>query len=134
MLRPLLDCMLTGEEVDVPAVTPPCTMTAAADGGMLLVTVWGPPQQGARVPIATIGVAPKSRGAERLWDALRAPARTERPAAPWCAAKLWPGLALCPDAAHWLGDFERVLAWTWLLHRPRTGAVDRDRDTEDPRE
>ena len=33
------------------------------------------------------------------------------PSAPWLAVVLLPGIATDTDAAHWLGDFERCLAW-----------------------
>lgn len=41
-------------------------------------------------------------------------AEVECPGEPWCAVRLEPGIALYPETAHWLGDFERCLAWAWL--------------------
>ena len=56
-----------------------------------------------------------------LWDALHAMPdaavaatdATEPPGAvPWCGVVAHPGLLLAPDAALWLADFERCVAWT----------------------
>lgn len=33
---------------------------------------------------------------------------------PWLATLAWPTLLLDPDAAFWLGDFERCLAWALI--------------------
>ncbi|HYC79154.1 MAG TPA: hypothetical protein VEI02_16160 [Planctomycetota bacterium] len=38
----------------------------------------------------------------------------ERPTAPWSALRLEAGLAVVPDAARWLHDLERDLAWAWV--------------------
>lgn len=37
--------------------------------------------------------------------------------APVCLAWLLPGLIAVPEAAHWLGDYERCVAWAWLRGR-----------------
>ena len=59
----------------------------------------------------TIGIALDDRrcGAA-LWRKI-AGNGSEQPDQPWCAARLEPGLALDPEATHWLGAFERCLAW-----------------------
>jgi len=56
-LQPLLERAIGGERVPLPAgVEPPCTITAAAEAGCAIVTVWGPgPDQ---APIATCGIVP----------------------------------------------------------------------------
>jgi hypothetical protein len=72
------------------------------------------------VPLVTIAVAAKSKVSARLWSELQrpipgsSPAAGDPPRAPWVAARLYPTLALDPDAAVWLGDFERCLAWAWI--------------------
>ncbi len=84
-------------------------------GRTLLATVFA-----GSAPICTIGVAGRSRGAARLWQALHDGAHElathadDQPAAPWCAARLEVGLVMYPEDATWLGDFERCLAWTWI--------------------
>lgn len=94
-------------------------ITAAAAGHSLIATVW----RGDK-PICTIGVAARGRGGPQLWRGLHEHAASELrtsidvwPQAPWCAARLDPGLAWHADAAHWLGDYERCLAWAWISMR-----------------
>lgn len=71
--------------------------------------------------IATIGIAAHSRCGAALWRAMHTygsvPVVTDPercPPEPWVAVALDEGLALHPDAAEWLGDLERCLAWAWL--------------------
>lgn len=98
-----------------------CQLMATASGPWLIATVMS-----GDAPLVTIGVAPRSRGAGRLWamlhdsriDLMTNPADVPRP--PWCAARLEPGLAAYPDTAGWLGDYERLIAWAWLdMHKER---------------
>src|SRR5690606_9257083 len=117
----LLDAALAGDEAPIPATDPPCTITAASEGRCMIATVWGPDRDSQRVPLATIGIAAHSRCGARLWEMMHhqavSPLKTrpgDRPEAPWCAVRLEPGITLYRDAAHWLGDFERILAWVWL--------------------
>ena len=56
-----------------------------------------------------------------IWEDLHAvselPAKTDItrvPSPPFIAVSLHPELEMYPDAAQWLGDFERCLAWGWL--------------------
>lgn len=107
-------------------VQPRCTLSATAEGRCLVATVWAPPEGELRVPLATIGVAGHGRCGARLWESLHAHAAPgltlatrgqPAPAAPWCGARLEPGIALHPQAASWLGDLERCLAWAWLERR-----------------
>jgi hypothetical protein len=92
------------------------TITATAAGACLVATVWH-----GDTPICTIGVASNARCAVHLWkmlhDTSTEPLITtsdKRPQAPWCAARLEPGLLARLDATAWLGDFERTLAWAWI--------------------
>lgn len=72
-------------------------------------------------PLATIGIATRSRCGSALWRRLHdgrpelATSADAVPPTPWCAARLEPALADDPDAAHWLGDLERCLAWAHVL-------------------
>lgn len=68
--------------------------------------------------LVTFGVAARSRQAGELWAWMCAQYGSRSnllaPGTPWCAVALQTGLALQSDAAQWLGDFERCVAWTWL--------------------
>lgn len=68
----------------------------------------------AGVRLVRLGVADKPRCAQPLWQRLGG-AEGARPQEPWCAAWLDPqGVVADPEAYHWMGDFERCLAWAWL--------------------
>lgn len=120
VLWPLIERVRQGEEVEVPGVEPPCSMTGKAERGGLTVTLWGPPIGGRQVPISTISVA--SRGS-KAWRTLHEqegglPLTTSAdlpPPEPWCAARLDVGVTVYPEANEWLGEFGRSLGWAWLL-------------------
>ena len=121
MLRPLLDRAVAGWPdacVPVPGdVRPPgCTLTARKGRGALLVTVCGPRRNGLPVPLVTFGVASCSLANAWLWRKWLQ-RDDPRPPLPWCAVQLLPGLAVFPEATHWLGDFERCCAWAWIEKR-----------------
>lgn len=61
--------------------------------------------------LVRIGVANHSRCGAALWRRLGAEGAV--PGEPWCAVQLLDGLD--QNASRWLGDFERCLAWAWLL-------------------
>jgi len=118
-LRPLLDRVAAGERVPIPGdVQPKCTMTGAVGRHRaLVVTVSGPPRPDAPggAPLVTFGVAPDSLASATLWREWIGSERDDRtPRAPWCTVRVWPTIALHPEAAGWLGDFERCCAWTWV--------------------
>ena len=101
---------------------------AAVLDGAALFTVSGPPIGGKAPPLVTLGVATTAAQGELLWPLLTGPVMPASkrglkcPAAPWCAAVIWPTLALHPGAAAWLGDLERCIAWAWVTRpgrRPR---------------
>jgi len=123
----LLDDALDQPEIHavIPGIEPKCTLTAAVASGALIATVWSSPvelkgQSPQRAPLATIGVATRSTSGAKLWSVLhqmRPELKTfgqAPPGAPWVAARLEIGIALMPEAAHWLGDFERCLGHAWL--------------------
>lgn len=99
-----------------PVIRPGYTLSATQEHGALLATVLTE----TREPICTIAVACDARQGESLWAALKDPepggaiAIGEPPAAPWCAVRLYPGLASHVGALAWLGDFERCVAWAWI--------------------
>lgn len=127
----IADCLVSRLYEPIPAVQPDCVLNATREGKCLIATVSGlfAGDRGEyagelqRIPLVTVGVAESARCGATLWRALHAgrepELQTQRdnpPPAPWCAARLEPGLnfQLFAPAAHWLGDFERCLAWGWL--------------------
>lgn len=133
LLEPLLRRVVAGETVAVPNVKPVCALTGAATGDALILTVWGPSTEDmGRIPLATVAVARGPDESERLWGLIHTTAVPPigrpgaAPTAPWCAARIDPGLAYYPEASEWLGDLERCLAWAWIerlsQQRQRPGA------------
>lgn len=123
MLRPLLDRVAAGERVAVPGdARPRCELSGALGRNRaLVVTVWAvdplPAAAGLDrpVPLVSLGIAPTSRAADEVWHGMTQRTRDDRtPSAPWCAVRIYPTLALYPEASHWLGDLERCLAWAWI--------------------
>lgn len=117
-LWPLLVRAVRGEHVPVPgADDPPCTMAGGVGRDRaLLLTVSGPPAHGvAHCPIVQIAVASSSLASAELWRVMFGGDRDDRtPRPPWCVVRMMPGIAIYPQAARWLGDYERSVAWAWL--------------------
>lgn len=104
------------------------TAKVLVEQGSLVCTVYGPagrfphlagmPEAQDGVPLVTFGVAQRSRHSKALWAALVAvsdvPPRCAMPDSPWCGVVLHPTLPAFQDAAEWLGDFERCVAWAWI--------------------
>lgn len=129
--RRILDDALAAprRHVEIPACYG-CTLTATAEGGALIATVWGPPTEVRtlgleRPPLVTFGVAERSRHGVKLWRVLHqaqgANVQTspeQRPPEPWVAARIEIGIALLGDQAEVImpiiGDLERCLAWAWI--------------------
>lgn len=96
--------------------------SASVHDGALILTVLGPAGEGFAKPppLVTIGVAKRSRHGAALWPLMTGPVMPPSapglkcPSAPWCAVVQWPPLAVDLDAADWLGDFERCVAWAWV--------------------
>lgn len=92
----------------------------------LVVTIYGPsgpyisgrPNKTDGAPIVTIGVAQRTRQGSELWSKLSkhfvTVAGLEPPSTPWCAVALHENIMAFPDAAEWLGDLERCIAWAWV--------------------
>lgn len=97
---------------------PGYTARARARGAVLGLTARGPSDQ----PLIGVVVAPgRQQALAATWAlpaalAARVPPLAP-PDAPVCLAWLLPGLATAPEAAHWLGDYERCVAWAWLRGR-----------------
>ena len=114
LTRQQLEEMLAGLPVEV---RPGYRLTGAAVAGQaILATV-----SKGDMPLATIAVAGKAKASRTLWDLLRkppmrgmSPAVGDPPRAPWVAVQVFPMLLMEPDAAQWLGLFERALAWAWI--------------------
>lgn len=76
------------------------------------------------VPLINFAVATRSRNSAIAWREMHAHATIRPftdsgnvPPVPWIAVSIEPDLIFYPDAAEWLGDFERCLAWAWLGYR-----------------
>lgn len=125
--RGLIEALIADPTRPVPIPGPPgYSLGGRASGKCLVATVWanGPPS----VVVATIGVAAHSRCGAMLWRELHRWGETpvvtdpERcPPEPWVAAAVDTGIAQHMDATDWLGDFERCLAWAWVLPPPFEG-------------
>ncbi|BBD98064.1 hypothetical protein SAMIE_1015650 [Sphingobium amiense] len=106
--------MLQDGRADLPI--PGYHIEGQAYGPSLAVTVMG----GAD-PLATIAIARRDRDGRAMWRDLMdavggidASLVRDPPGAPYAAVMLWPALALEADAASWIGDLGRVLAWSWI--------------------
>ena len=114
-LRPWLDRLLA---IGVPLPLPEPSLarysaSAHIEQGGLVMTVFA----GADA-IVTFAVAGRSRQSAPLWSCMiaqhsAAPGLTA-PATPWIAVAVREGLAAHREAAEWLGDFERCVAWAFL--------------------
>ncbi len=107
----LAKAVRTGKDI-IP--TTACTLKATHAGPFLLGTIIN--FTGA--PILTFGVAPKSRGAAKLWDMListgvLASDPGEVPPAPWLATRMEAG-ASRSTLASWIPDYQRLIAWAWI--------------------
>jgi hypothetical protein len=118
--RGLIEALIAEPTRTVPIPSPPgYSLGGRTTGKCLVATVWA---GGQSVLIATIGVAGHSRCGATLWRELpplgRDPGRNRPGALPsgaGVAAALDAGIARYSNAAHWLGNFERCLAWAWVI-------------------
>ena len=125
----------TGNKTPLP-VTELSHFSAVAyvqDGG-LVVTVYGPSgphKQGqpasADIPLVTFFVAQRSRHSEPLWAMLLAnfvhPDGIKQQSAPWCAVVVHPSAIAHRDSLEWLADFERCVAFAWIIRSPDIKSV-----------
>lgn len=112
----------SGQQHPLPGL-PEYVAAVLVQDGSLLVTVYAPqPDIGPRLPLATFGVAQRSRNGKALWSLLMANfgahASARRPTEPWCAVALHPALAGDREAAEWMADFEACVAWAWITRSP----------------
>lgn len=95
-------------------------MAEEVGGGMLLTVLAG------MDPLVTVGVTATDEDDGNLWPMFRTAfpwvrPGLARPPAPWCAVITHPALADHQDAANWLADFERCVAWAWITMRDEDG-------------
>jgi len=119
----LRNALSAGRAIHIPGASDGCSALVMQQDGALLVTVYGPqPDIGVPAPLATFGVASRSRHAHKLWEMLRGQPwvlpSLLMPGAPWCAVVPYPSLLAHSEAAEWLGDFERCVAWAWVTKQP----------------
>lgn len=115
LLRQQIDEALAGLDV---AIKPGYRLKADTVGGALVGTVMRDRDD----PLCTIAVARNARQGAAIWRLLQEAGSPPR--SPWCAVRLYAGLAYDPDALIWLGDFERCLAWAWLDGRADSAKPD----------
>lgn len=72
----------------------------------------GPPDGGQA--FARMAVVASETAAAELWPVIGHGQANRPTEVPWCAVELGAGLLEQPDAASWLGDWERCWAWAWL--------------------
>lgn len=123
-LQPLIERVAAGDVAEPVSLSAfaevgPYSVTGRASRKCLVLSVYhdGPPS----ALVCSIGVAAHSRCGASLWRNLhrwgRLPVATDPedcPPEPWVAAALDEGALEHTDAMHWLGDFERCIAWAWL--------------------
>lgn len=109
--------------------------SATVQDGGLVCTLWAPagphhPGRAApgRLPMVTFGVAQRSRQGADLWALLVAQFGAvpgiRKPAEPWCGVVVHEAAGAYRGDLHWVGDFERCVAWAWITRHPIIGAVD----------
>lgn len=78
-------------------------------------------------PLATFGVAQRSRYGGELWASLLAnsgKSGIKQPAAPWCAEVQHLALNEHADVSRWIGDFGKCVAWAWVLRKNKEAQSD----------
>jgi len=105
--------------IPIPACEP-YFVKSVVDGSNMCATV-SKLVAGTQIPVVAIGVALEAGYGVKLWEEMHSSANmpliTEAdsaPKRPWVAARLeFEGIFLAFDAMHWLGDFERCLAFAF---------------------
>ncbi|HWR36392.1 MAG TPA: hypothetical protein VN622_11035 [Clostridia bacterium] len=121
-LENVIDWALHARESVIPG-RPGYTINITDEGRCMIATIYTPDG----MPLVTIGVAAHSLRGAAVWRMLHetgsmeyATSPNEVPGEPWCAVRLDVGLPFYPEAAAWLGDFERCLAWAWMSRYEET--------------
>lgn len=124
VLRPILqDAAESGERRPVVPGPPAISLQISSAGAHMMGTIW---DDGTDLPIVTMGVATRSRGAGRLWQLLHngrpglVTDTADVPRAPWCGVLVHPSSLVRHDVALWAADLERCIAWTWMEMRGDT--------------
>lgn len=108
------------ESLPVPGVADCCASALVSDGALVVTVSNATP--GVSMPLATFGVAVRSRHAANLWEMMSGMPGVRlglrQPTTPWCAVVPYPTLVAIPSAQDWLGDFERTVAWAWATRNP----------------
>ena len=119
----LLDQALAGNHPALPFGDGVWLINATAANGFLIATLSRGPRE-TRIPILTIGVAPRSRASIALWRILHQDSFTPLattaalpPPAPWLADRIEIGAGEYPEAMTWTGGFSRSIAWAWMERR-----------------
>lgn len=115
----LLDGVLLGGVLPVPDA-PGYLIDGSHYRDDLKITLWfGQPAR--RVPVLTIGVARGPTSGVALWREMHRSARvplatdaTDVPQEPWIAERPEPDAPRHADAATWIPDWLRCVAWTWI--------------------
>jgi hypothetical protein len=79
-------------------------------------------QTRAGAKLVSMGFAAEPCTGAAVWDWLVAADQPQPPTVPWLAVRLHQGLSRDPTAADWLGNFERCLAWGFLIRQERSSA------------
>jgi hypothetical protein len=137
--REILPVALEHGRAPMSALHPELSLHAEKRGPTLLATVHGPVRapfdlvaQAPMMPLISIGVAPKSRGASDLWRALvnvtvtlddhgnpvpialDAPEIADGPpGAPWLGVAVHLGFGVYPETHAWMARFEQAIAVLW---------------------
>ncbi len=105
--------------IPIPACEP-YFVKSVVDGSNMRATV-SKLVAGTQIPVVEIGVALEAGYGVKLWEEMHSSANMpliieadSAPKRPWVAARLeFEGIFLAFDAMHWLGDFERCLAFAF---------------------
>lgn len=127
-LRPWLAAAIrSGKPEPLPGDLAHYRASVMLDGGALVATVYAAERASVPrvqpMPLCVVGVAQDKQPS--LWgllNGLHGQRGAPEPAAPWCAVALLPTLASDMQAALWLGDYERCLAWAWITDAPQLRA------------
>ncbi|CBA14785.1 hypothetical protein [Xanthomonas albilineans] len=125
----LTSALVSGKPEPIPGIKSGNAALALQQDGALVVTVYGPtPDVGKADALVTFGVATHSMHANNLWSMLLQTQPyirkdLQQPCMPWCAVVPYPNLLNHTDAAAWIADFERCVAWAWASRNPELRGI-----------